>query len=151
MEQPHLFLNISHCVWGEQSHCVWGRLAPPYIPPLIMDSAANDRDRGVPVAHLSSFLHSASPKLYSFLNPKSSPPSNPSRISHTSSSSVVEDVNFLEPVSESRSTGKGGGSGPAFLGQVFSMYKLSGAGLMDLSTQVDIPFLSKRYKCSTSP
>ncbi|KAI7754498.1 hypothetical protein M8C21_012823 [Ambrosia artemisiifolia] len=34
--------------------------------------------------------------------------------------------------------------GPAFVGQVFSMCDLSGTGLMAVSTQFDIPFISKR-------
>ncbi|KAM5557458.1 hypothetical protein ABKV19_024706 [Rosa sericea] len=36
------------------------------------------------------------------------------------------------------------GSGPAFVGQVFSMCDLSGTGLMAVSTHFDIPFISKR-------
>ncbi|KAK4571436.1 hypothetical protein RGQ29_030027 [Quercus rubra] len=35
-------------------------------------------------------------------------------------------------------------SGPAFVGQVFSMCDLSGTGLMAVSTHFDIPFISKR-------
>lgn len=35
-------------------------------------------------------------------------------------------------------------SGPAFVGQVFSMCDLSGTGLMAVSTHFDVPFLSKR-------
>lgn len=37
------------------------------------------------------------------------------------------------------------GSGPAFVGQVFSMCDLSGTGLMAVSTHFDIPFISKRF------
>ncbi|CAK9176921.1 unnamed protein product [Ilex paraguariensis] len=38
----------------------------------------------------------------------------------------------------------GKSSGPAFVGQVFSMCDLSGTGLMAVSTHFDIPFISKR-------
>ncbi|XP_073125914.1 uncharacterized protein [Henckelia pumila] len=38
----------------------------------------------------------------------------------------------------------GRGSGPAFVGQVFSMCDLSGTGLMAVSTHFDIPFISRR-------
>ncbi|XP_050385036.1 uncharacterized protein LOC126801658 [Argentina anserina] len=36
------------------------------------------------------------------------------------------------------------GSGPAFVGQVFSMCDLSGTGLMAVTNQFDIPFISQR-------
>lgn len=37
-----------------------------------------------------------------------------------------------------------GSGGPAFVGQVFSMCDITGTGLMAVSTQFDIPFISKR-------
>uniref|UniRef100_A0A803M051 Tic22-like family protein n=1 Tax=Chenopodium quinoa TaxID=63459 RepID=A0A803M051_CHEQI len=46
-----------------------------------------------------------------------------------------------------KSAGSGagsGGSGPAFVGQVFSMCDITGTGLMAVSTHFDIPFISKR-------
>ncbi|KAK9724682.1 hypothetical protein RND81_05G092000 [Saponaria officinalis] len=40
--------------------------------------------------------------------------------------------------------GVGSGGGPAFVGQVFSMCDLTGTGLMAVTTQFDIPFISQR-------
>lgn len=44
----------------------------------------------------------------------------------------------------SGSKGRGGGGGPAFVGQVFSMLDPSGNGLMTVTSHFEIPFLSKR-------
>ncbi|PWA73298.1 tic22-like family protein [Artemisia annua] len=46
---------------------------------------------------------------------------------------------------------KSGGGEPAFVGQVFSMCDLSGTGLMAVSTQFDIPFLSKSSSLASTP
>ncbi|KAL9240486.1 hypothetical protein vseg_014698 [Gypsophila vaccaria] len=46
--------------------------------------------------------------------------------------------------STGRSGGGGGGGGPAFVGQVFSMCDRSGTGLMAVSTEFDLPFISDR-------
>ncbi|CAA3010688.1 Nuclear transcription factor Y subunit B-5 [Olea europaea subsp. europaea] len=54
----------------------------------------------------------------------------------------AHDSGFGFPSTVRISTGKG--RGPDFVGQVFSMCDLSGFGLMSVSTNIDIPFLSKR-------
>nr|GEX12884.1 Tic22-like protein [Tanacetum cinerariifolium] len=62
----------------------------------------------------------------------------------SSSESTSSGGGFPSTVRISNLSMKSGGGGPAFVGQVFSMCDLSGTGLMAVSTQFDIPFLSKR-------
>ncbi|MED6118311.1 hypothetical protein PIB30_001541 [Stylosanthes scabra] len=76
------------------------------------------------------------------------PPSLPAQSSSTSTESTRPDSPFPSAAKSLRvaklsKDGKGG-SGPAFVGQVFSMCDLSGTGLMAVSTHFDIPFISKR-------
>lgn len=59
----------------------------------------------------------------------------------------AHDSGFGFPSTVRISTGKG--RGPDFVGQVFSICDLSGTGLMSVSTNIEIPFLSKRYQILT--
>lgn len=69
------------------------------------------------------------------------PPPPPGTASAPASSAAELPSSVRIPVAK---TGSNGGSGPAFVGQVFSMCDLSGTGLMAVSTHFDVPFISKR-------
>ncbi|XP_076946866.1 uncharacterized protein LOC143618617 [Bidens hawaiensis] len=130
-----------------------------------MDSTTNHR-RHPPHHHfittVSHFINSTASNISSILNPnfpntsnspsklRNYPPINniintdslSSSTCHPSSESTSSGFPSTVRVSNLSSTGNGGG--PAFVGQVFSMCDLSGTGLMAVSTQFDIPFISKR-------
>ncbi|KAK9070398.1 hypothetical protein SSX86_010800 [Deinandra increscens subsp. villosa] len=132
------------------------------ISHFIQSSASNISSIFTPKSPNPSNSASSPPKIFLPL-PLSSPPvslldsshanmdSFPSSTSHSSTSSSVSCMSsestssgFPSTVRISNLKSNGDGGGPAFVGQVFSMCDLSGTGLMAVSTQFDIPFISKR-------
>ncbi|KAM0039053.1 hypothetical protein Hdeb2414_s0012g00377601 [Helianthus debilis subsp. tardiflorus] len=122
--------------------------------------------------NISSFIHSTATNISSIFTPKSpnstsvsspaklflplplsSPPvslfdsSARNTASFSSAGSVSSETTssgFPSTVRVSNLRAEGNSGGPAFVGQVFSMCDLSGTGLMAVSTQFDIPFISQR-------
>ncbi|KAI3705758.1 hypothetical protein L1987_75999 [Smallanthus sonchifolius] len=106
----------------------------------------------------NSFNTASSPPKILLPLPLSSPPvslidSSPSDVDSFSSStsqpvrnmsSESSSSGFPSTVRISNLSSTANGGGPAFVGQVFSMCDLSGTGLMAVSTQFDIPFISNR-------
>ncbi|XP_076947278.1 uncharacterized protein LOC143619161 [Bidens hawaiensis] len=74
----------------------------------------------------------------------SSPVNNNNINNNINMSSESTSSGFPSTVRVSNLSSTGNGGGPAFVGQVFSMCDLSGTGLMVVSTQFNIPFISKR-------
>ncbi|KAI3835164.1 hypothetical protein MKX03_015791 [Papaver bracteatum] len=99
----------------------------------------------VPLLFSSSSFHNfdSDNNINSSVPPPSSSPSSMKRLNSNpnsnSNSGFPSSVRISRTVNE-----KGGGGGPAFVGQVFSMCDVSGTGLMAVSTHFQIPFLSKR-------
>ncbi|ESW24136.1 hypothetical protein PHAVU_004G105900 [Phaseolus vulgaris] len=115
--------------------------------------------------HIATFLQSTASNFASLFNPPNPPsltlPHPPSSLSLplffapplSASNALDSAATASEPARPAAKSvrvarlgvnGKGGGGGPAFVGQVFSMCDLSGTGLMAVSTHFDIPFISKR-------
>lgn len=87
-------------------------------------------------------LFDSSPSGTDSVSSSTSPSASSSSVRSMSSESASSGFPSTVRISNLSSTGNGGG--PAFVGQVFSMCDLSGTGLMAVSTQFDIPFISKR-------
>ncbi|KAL4557032.1 hypothetical protein LXL04_035202 [Taraxacum kok-saghyz] len=95
-----------------------------------------------PLSLPSMPLSDSSPADLDFFSSSTSPSASSSSARSMSSESTSSGFPSTVRISSLSSTGNG--SGPAFVGQVFSMCDLSGTGLMAVSTQFDIPFISKR-------
>lgn len=114
---------------------------------------SNNNNNNNNIAHFinSSLFTNSSSKIFLPL-PFSSPPLSsfdsspmPNNLDSFSSSSSSSS-GFPSTMRISNLKSNANGNGPAFVGQVFSMCDLSGTGLMAVSTQFDIPFISKRYR-----
>ncbi|CAH1445523.1 unnamed protein product [Lactuca virosa] len=95
-----------------------------------------------PLSLPSISLSDSSPADLDSFSSSTSPSASSSSARSMSSESTSSGFPSTVRISNLNSTGNGGG--PAFVGQVFSMCDLSGTGLMAVSTQFDIPFISKR-------
>ncbi|XP_052187242.1 uncharacterized protein LOC127798008 [Diospyros lotus] len=104
-----------------------------------------------PIHNFSSFTQFTASKTFLPLPFVGSPP----QLSSSSESAQADSPSSLKGMPSSSGSGfpstvrisrlsSAGNSGPAFVGQVFSMCDLSGTGLMAVSTHFDIPFISKR-------
>ncbi|KVI07149.1 hypothetical protein Ccrd_014495 [Cynara cardunculus var. scolymus] len=138
------------------NHCVNN------ISHFIQSTASNISSIFIPKSPNSSNSASSPPKIFLPL-PASLPAvslydsslsgmeSSSSSTSPSASSSLVRSMasestssGFPSSVRISNLSSSANGGGPAFVGQVFSMCDLSGTGLMAVSTQFDIPFISNR-------
>ncbi|KAJ9545866.1 hypothetical protein OSB04_025573 [Centaurea solstitialis] len=127
------------------------------ISNFIQSTASNISSIFIPKSPKISPNSTTSSKLFLPISPNSSPigtessSSSSSTVPSAASSSSVRSMatettssGFPSSVRISNLSSGGNGGGPAFVGQVFSMCDLSGTGLMAVSTQFDIPFISNR-------
>ncbi|KAL8199757.1 hypothetical protein R6Q57_013325 [Mikania cordata] len=141
-----------HNIHHHHHHCIKN------ISHFIHSSATNISSIFTPKSPSSSNSASSPPKIFLPLTLSSHPvslfdssPANMDSFSSSTSQSSVGGMSsesttsgFPSTVRISNLKSNGNGGGPAFVGQVFSMCDLSGTGLMAVSTQFDIPFISKR-------
>ncbi|KAF5790548.1 hypothetical protein HanRHA438_Chr09g0396231 [Helianthus annuus] len=131
----HHINNVSHFIHSTATN-ISSILNPNF--PNSSNSASSPSKIFLSLPPLSPF-DSSSIDVDSFSSSASHPSSSVRNMSSESTSS-----GFPSTVRVSNLSSNGKGGGPAFVGQVFSMCDLSGTGLMAVSTQFDIPFISKR-------
>ncbi|XP_023769453.1 uncharacterized protein LOC111918029 isoform X1 [Lactuca sativa] len=137
----HCVNNISHFIKSTATN-----ISSIFIPktPNLINSVSSSPNilLPFPLSLPSISLSDSSPTDLDSFSSSTSPSASSSSARSMSSESTSSGFPSTVRISNLNSTGNGGG--PAFVGQVFSMCDLSGTGLMAVSTQFDIPFISKR-------
>lgn len=137
----HCVNNISHFIQSTATN-----ISSIFIPksPNSINSASSQPkiSHPFPLSLPSVSLSDSSRSDLDSFSSSPSPSASSSSVRSMSSESTSSGFPSTVRISNLSSTGNGGG--PAFVGQVFSMCDLSGTGLMAVSTQFDIPFISKR-------